>query len=186
MEYVILGLLMIRTRTLYEINKILKTRVALFYSASFGSISSAIGKLLAKGWISVEEQVARGRNKKIYAITPEGADAFATWLGSPIPGEQVKDHALTRLFFLGFLQPPDRVALISSHVAKLEALAADLATLADVAQQKPAPAARHDLARFQRLTLQYGQDYYAFSIAWFKRLLADLKEEVRAHDTTGA
>jgi DNA-binding PadR family transcriptional regulator len=186
MEYVILGLLMIRARTLYEINKVLETRVSLFYSASFGSISSAIGKLLEKEWISLQEQVEQGRNKKRYAITPAGTAAFSEWLGSPIPGEKVKDHALTRLFFLGFLTPHERVALITSHIAKLEALAADLGTLADAAQQQPAPAALHDVARFQRLTLHYGQEYYAFSIAWFKRLLADLEEEIGDDDAPGA
>ena len=186
MEYVILGLLMIRARTLYEINKILETRVALFYSASFGSISSAIAKLLEKGWISVQEQVEQGRNKKRYAITPAGAAAFTEWLGSPIPGEKMKDHALTRLFCLGFLAPHERVALITSHITKLEALAADLATLAETSRTLDAPAPLHAMVRFQMLTLQYGQDYYAFSIAWFKRLLADLEEEIRDQDAPGA
>lgn len=186
MEFVILGLLMIRARTLYEINKILETRVALFYSASFGSISSAISKLLEKGWISLDAQVEQGRNKKRYAITPAGAAAFAEWLNSAIPAEKVKDHALTRLFFLGFLEPQERVAVIGRHIERLEALATELAGLAETARVQDLPPARRTVARFQLLTLHYGQDYYAFSIAWFKRLLRDLEEEARDDDAPAA
>ncbi len=186
MEYVILGLLLIQARTLYEIKKVLDTKVSLFYSASFGSISSAITKLLEKQWISVQEQVEQGRNKKIYSIAPEGAAAFQEWLSSPIPGEKVKDHALTRLFFLGFLAPAERIALIAGHLARLEAQAAELAVFEAEAQSRPVEPAQQKLAAFQYLTLRYGQDYYAFSIAWFKRMLADLKEEIRDHDATGA
>jgi DNA-binding PadR family transcriptional regulator len=186
MEYVILGLLLIRTRTLYELKKVFDAKIALFYSASFGSISSAIGKLLEKQWITVQEQVEQGRNKKIYTITPDGAAAFQAWLGSAIPSEKVKDHALTRLFFLGFLSPAERVALIERHLAMLEAQAAELAALEAAAHGMAIPAAQQDIARFQALTLRYGQDYYAFSIAWFQRLLADLKDQTHDHDDTRA
>ena len=121
MEFVILGLLLLRERTLYEIKNVFEDTIALFYSASFGSISSAIGKLLEKEWVGVQEQVEHGRNKKIYTITPAGTAVFQEWLSSPITSEKVKEPALTRLFFMGHLAPLERIAGIETHVAALEA-----------------------------------------------------------------
>jgi DNA-binding PadR family transcriptional regulator len=182
MEFVILGLLMLREQTLYEIKKAFEDTISLFYSASFGSIGAAISKLLEKEWIGLEERVEHGRNKKIYAITPAGSAAFQDWLRSHIPSEKVKEPALTRLFFMGFLPATERIALIESHVAALEAIHATLAMLHAQAEQAEIPAEKHELAEFQLLTLDYGRDYYAFSIAWFKQLLTSLKEQTDDSD----
>ncbi|NJM05511.1 PadR family transcriptional regulator [Candidatus Gracilibacteria bacterium] len=175
MEFIILGLLMARERTLYELNKVLKTNITLFYSASFGSISSALGKLEAKQWVVLWETVERGRNKKVFAITAAGQEAFRAWLASPIPGEKVREPALARLFFFGYLPPQARIAAVEQHLASLETLAATLTLLEQQNTDVPLPAAHQDLAVFQQLTLRYGKDYYAFSIAWYRRLLDDLK-----------
>jgi PadR family transcriptional regulator, regulatory protein AphA len=175
MEFIILGLLMGRERTLYELNKLLKTSISLFYSASFGSISSVLDRLLAKGWVVSREVVERGRNKKLFTITAAGEEAFGGWLASPIPGEKVREPALTRLFFFGHLPPQARIAAVEQHLASLEALTAALELLDRQSADVPVPAEQRDLAAFQRLTLRYGRDYYAFSIAWYRRLLADLK-----------
>lgn len=182
MEFVILGLLMLRQQTLYEIKKAFEERIGLFYSASFGSIGTALAKLLEKEWIGLEAQVEHGRNKKIYSITPAGSAAFQDWLGSHIPSEKVKEPALTRLFFMGFLPAAERIALIESHLTALEALAAGLALLHAEAERVAVPAEKRQLAEFQMLTLRYGRDYYDFSIAWFKQLLTTLKEQANDAD----
>ncbi len=179
MEFVILGLLLLRARTMYEIKHVFEATLALFYSASFGSISTAIGKLLEKGWIAVQEQVDNGRNKKIYTITPAGTAAFQEWLNSHIPSEKVKEPALTRMFFMGFLDPAQRIAVLEAHVATLAGLYATLDLLELQAESLEVPAAQQDLATFQKLTLQYGKAYYAFSLAWYKRLLSTLKEQAQ-------
>ena len=177
MEFVILGLLMVRDQTLYQLKKAFEDTIALFYSASFGSLSAAIGKLVAKQWIVMEQKVDNGRNKKIYAITPTGTAAFQDWSSSPIPNEKVKDPALTRLFFMGDLDPHQRITVIETHIATLEAMYAALELLEKQAETLVIPAAYQERAAFQKLTLRYGSDYYAFSIDWFKRLLITLQEQ---------
>ncbi|MCU0491952.1 MAG: PadR family transcriptional regulator [Chloroflexaceae bacterium] len=179
MEFILLGLLIGRERTLYDLNKLLDSSISLFYSASFGSISSALNRLFAKEWVSLREAVEHGRNKKIYAITPAGAAAFQEWLQSPIPSEKVKEPALTRLFFLGHLQLAQRIAVLEAHLAALEALAHTLDQLEQQQATLVAPAEQHDISTFQQLTLNYGREYYAFSLAWFQRLLHTLKEQQR-------
>jgi PadR family transcriptional regulator, regulatory protein AphA len=177
MDVVILGLLMLRERSLYEMKKILEETFSLFYSASFGSLSSALAKMLDREWVTVEEKVEQGRNKKLYAITPAGQAAFFKWMGSPIPGEKVRDPALLRLFFLGFLPPADRARVIERHLAALEALREALILTQRQTAEVPVPPEREELATFQTLTLQYGIDYYTFSLAWFQQLLTSLQEQ---------
>jgi PadR family transcriptional regulator, regulatory protein AphA len=181
MEYIILGLLMQRERTLYEIKKVLETSISLFYSASFGSIGTALEKLVAKEWVVLRELVERGRNKKIYGLAPPGAAAFAAWLVSPIASEKVRDPALTRLFFLGHLAMPERIAVIKAHLVNLESHYAVLATLDEANANVTIPTMYEELVVFQQFTLDYGRDYYAFSIDWFKRLLRTLEEQT--HDS---
>lgn len=175
MEFIILGLLALRERTLYEINKILERNISLFYSASLGSIGSALSKLRAQGLVEVREVVERGRNKKLFAITPAGAEAFQTWLRSPIPSERVREPALARLFFLGHLPAAERIAVIEAHLAALEALLATLELLERQAVEAAIPDESGEIVAYQRLTLRYGRDYYTFSSAWYRRLLEELK-----------
>ncbi len=180
MESIILGLLMVRARTLYEIKKVLESPIALFYSASFGSISAALAAVASRGLVEGVEHVERGRNKKVYTITDAGCVAFHDWLNTPIPAEKVRDPVLLRLYFLGYLTPIERVALVEQHLATIETTRAALRDLEAHNVAQVIPADRQDLARFQMLTLDYGRDYYSFSIAWFTQLLATLKAEASA------
>ncbi len=177
MEFVILGLLALHAMTVYEINKALERGVSLFYSASFGSINTAIGKMLEKGWVSGDEKVENGRNKRVFHLTPAGMDAFQGWLNSEIEAEKVKDPALTRLYFMGFSNHQERIRVLEAHVEKLRQT---LKALELIHQQTTslqiAPQAQTK-AKFQLLTLQYGRDFYAFNIRWYETLLESLKQD---------
>ncbi len=176
MEYVILGLLLLKQRSIYEIKKILEETISLFYSASFGSINSAIDKLLVKQAVTMQEQVEAGRFKKIYSITPVGKIAFEQWLASTIPQEKVKDPALTRLFFLGFLTPNERIRLVREHLTSLQLVHAQLNSLLHEREQISVAAEQQALVDFQWLTLEYGLAYYNFSLNWYQQLLTKLEE----------
>jgi PadR family transcriptional regulator, regulatory protein AphA len=176
-EFVILGLLALRAMTVYEINKALERSVSLFYSASFGSINAAIGKMLAKGWVSGEEKVENGRNKKIFHLTPAGREAFQDWLNSDIEAEKVKDPGLTRLYFMGFTSAAERVRVLEAHLEKLRRTLDALELIHLQSIETETPPELEDVRRFQLFTLDYGRDFYAFNIAWYKNLLETLKKD---------
>ena len=71
MAYLILGLLMLRSLTIYDIKNTLEKKISPFYSASFGSIQTAVKKLLANQYVGFTQKVEHGRNKKEFFITPE-------------------------------------------------------------------------------------------------------------------
>lgn len=178
MEFVILGLLALRAMTIYDINKALEKGISLFYSASFGSINAAIGKMLTKGWVSAEEKVENGRNKKVFSLTPAGQQAFQTWLGSEIEAEKVKDPALTRLFFMGMLPIEQRVPLLETHLNNLRQTLDALNIVYGESVAKQVPPELQDIFDYQMLTLQYGLDFYTFNIGWYENLLRTLKTEL--------
>lgn len=177
MEFIILGLLALQAMTVYEINKALERSVSLFYSASFGSINAAIEKMLAKGWVSGEEKVENGRNKRTFHLTPAGRQAFQDWLASDIEAEKVKDPALTRLYFLGFTDPQERVRVLEAHIQNLRQIQGRLDFIHQQAGVLQIPEELQTVVKFQLLTLQYGRDFYAFNIRWYEALLESLKQD---------
>ncbi len=177
MEFVILGLLALRAMTVYDLNKALKRGISLFYSASFGSINAAVDKLLEKGWIASEERVENGRNKRVFHLTPAGRQAFQSWLESDIEMEKVKDPALTRLYFMGFADPQERVRVLAGHIEKLRRTLDALNLIHQQAAEIETPPGLADVRRFQMFTLDYGRAFYAFNIAWYENLLETLRKD---------
>jgi DNA-binding PadR family transcriptional regulator len=176
-EFVILGLLALRAMTVYEINKALERGVSLFYSASFGSINAAIGKMLDKGWVSGEEKVENGRNKRVFYLTPAGREAFQDWLKSDIEAEKVKDPGLTRLYFMGFAPSQERVRVLEAHLENLRRTLDALEFIHQQSAKIEVPPGLEDTRRFQMFTLDYGRAFYTFNIAWYQNLLDTLKME---------
>lgn len=93
MENMILGLLLLCGRTIYELRERIDKGLNLMYSSSMGSIQAAVKKLLRCGYITYEEAVENGKYKKIYRITESGKQHFLAWVntpieeqGSPMPG----------------------------------------------------------------------------------------------------
>jgi DNA-binding PadR family transcriptional regulator len=178
MEFVILGLLALRAMTVYEINKALERGVSLFYSASFGSINAAIGRLLKKSWISGEEKVENGRNKKIFNLTLAGQEAFQDWLSADIEAEKVKDPGLTRLYFLGLAPGDERIRVLEAHIEKLCRTLGALDSIHQQSVDTDSPPGLEDVRRFQMFTLDYGRAFYTFNIAWYQNLLETLKKDI--------
>jgi PadR family transcriptional regulator, regulatory protein AphA len=176
-EFVILGLLSLRAMTVYEINKALERGVSLFYSASFGSINAAVNRMLEKGWISGQEKVENGRNKRVFHLTPAGRQAFQGWLTSEIEAEKVKDPALTRLYFMGFSYPQERIRVLDAHIQNLRQLLGKLDLIHQQAANLQIAPEQQTKAKFQLLTLQYGRDFYAFNIRWYEALLESLRQD---------
>ncbi len=69
MENLILELLLLQRRTIYEIRKKLAANMDLLYSCSTGSIQAALRKLLVNGGVQINEVMEGGKTKKYYEIT---------------------------------------------------------------------------------------------------------------------
>ena len=114
MENIILGLLLLQSRTIYQLRKRINEGLNLMYSCSMGSIQAAIKKLLKNGYITSNEISENGKLKKIYSITDSGKNYFDSWLISPIDSYAAKNPELSKIYFLGFAEKETRIKLIKN------------------------------------------------------------------------
>ncbi|MGM0877777.1 MAG: PadR family transcriptional regulator [Bacillota bacterium] len=118
MEFVILGFLMIRNLTHYELKNVLQQKVSPFFSASLGSIQAELKKLEINGHVEFNEVVKNGRRKKIYAINDLGRQYFLDWMLTSIAPNQLEQDAATRLLFLGLMSSSDLLAVNQEEIIK--------------------------------------------------------------------
>ena len=102
MDNIILGLLLLSSRTIYQLRERIDKGLNMMYSNSMGSIQAAIKKLLNCGYIQYEEAVENGKYKKIYSITDSGKQNFIEWVSTPMEIQGSKNPELAKLYFMGF------------------------------------------------------------------------------------
>ena len=164
--------------SLYDLIKAFESGVSLFYGSSAGSIKRSLDNLLADGAIRVSRQEPGARGRKEYAITDVGRKRFDEWMRGEIEGD-FDSGALARLYFLGFVDAADRHDIL---VRMQDRALADLKCLnvveREVAKaQSDVPDDLHDVAFYQKATLDYGVSAMRHTYDWFTELVNDSLEE---------
>ncbi|MFP3715181.1 PadR family transcriptional regulator [Puerhibacterium sp. TATVAM-FAB25] len=173
MAHVILGLLLIAPQSLYDLVRAFEAGVALFYSASSGSIKRALDGLLERGLIEVASVEPGGRGRKAYRVTEAGRREFRAWMGGDPVGPDLETAALSRLYFLGLLDPAERAPVLRRVVGRIEAELAGLVALDERLGATDIPEEYRDVAEHQLATLQYGIGAHRFALGWFRERLAE-------------
>ncbi|MDB0440115.1 PadR family transcriptional regulator [Clostridioides difficile] len=196
MDKIILGLLMIKKLTIYELRSIIEMNFTSMCSNSMGSIQAAIKKLLEKKMIVYEELVENSVNKKFYILTNEGKECFLEWVQTAMISGKMKDMELSKLFFMGFVPTKKRLSLIESYLAdlkkekdhlenikkqdnntsKLQYIAyieknkTEFNHFLKISKNSNIQKEVQDIIDFELLTLQFGIDRTNFEIEWFEKL----------------
>lgn len=178
MDKIVLGLLMIKGRTIYEIKSKIEQGMNMMYSSSTGSIQAALKKLLALGFIEYNEIVEKGKYKKIYSITLKGVDSFNEWVNSPILANQAKNSELTKLFFMGLSDKEKREERIEKYIVSLEEIHDALKLICAEGNLMNVPNEQKELFNYQYLSAKYGVDTLAFEIKWYRKLLNNIKDGI--------
>lgn len=176
MENIILGLLILQARTIYQLRKRINAGLNLMYSCSTGSIQSALKKLLKNGHISVTEIEENGKLKKIYAITESGKNYFNAWLNIPIDSDAAKNPELAKIYFMGFAEKEIRVKLLERHIEDLEKIQFDLEKVCSEGKALLSEMQDNEILYYQLQTAVYGRDLMKFNIEWYSRFLKNIKE----------
>ncbi len=101
-----LGVLSLGDASGYEIRKMFEEGpFAHFHHASFGSIYPALSKLLEAEQVSCTVESQDGRpDKKVYAMTESGLEAFRAALRKTPEADKVRSEVLFMLFFADHLE----------------------------------------------------------------------------------
>lgn len=120
MDKLILGLLMIKHFTVYEIRQVLRQNFSSMCSDSLGSIQAALKKLSQQGAVTYSEYVEKGKMKKEYAITALGRILFLEWLKTPIDMSKNKNMDLGKFLFMGYLPKKEQLQMLDLTIEGLE------------------------------------------------------------------
>jgi len=113
-----LGVLTLGEASGYEIKKQFEEGpFAYFHQASFGSIYPALGLLAEQGLVTCTELAQRRRpDKKVYAITPEGLDAFKKALSRMPAKDRIRSETMVFLFFAHLIEPQHLEAVYDQYL----------------------------------------------------------------------
>lgn len=198
MKYFLLGLLMLKEMTVYQLQAMIAENFTAMCSDSMGSIQAALKNLLSNGLITCTAVTEKNVEKKYYRIKENGRKEFLMWLQNPIDMSQGKNTELGKLLFMGILPNDKRVELISAVIKNLESeltylkqilevnkdIEASKKELLDYYADNPDYAAAllsagkskniaksfSDIHKYEMLTAQHGADLVQFHIKWFKEL----------------
>ena len=195
MNNIILGILMMRRMTAYELRSVIGEHFQSMCSDSLGSIQAALKKLLQSGYVTYDEVTENGRFKKRYAITKEGRQSLIQWIKVPIDMGKTKNMDLGKFLFMGLVSKEEQTYLIDKLIASLQE---DYVTLQEIKERlmpelQKSEAVDYfredtvylngiceikntsdivqvvdDYSQFSLATLEYGIDLAAFNLAWFK------------------
>ena len=172
MENVVLGLLIIQSLTLYELNQAFKQGISMFYSASYGSLQIAVKNLLNKGMIVFEEKVEKGRNKKVYSITEQAGMPFISGCWMKSRSNKLEVTALSKVYFLGLIQDVEQKKQILLEILdKIQLVQEELSKMNEEISRIEIPDSYRDILKYQLKTLDYGLKAHSFAREWFLALL---------------
>lgn len=178
MEYVVLGLLLLKSMTIYELNQAFKGSISMFYSASYGSLQNATKKLLEKQWITKIEKVENGRNKKIFSINQAGQQAFTEWMFSEINPNKLETTALSKVSFLGLIpSPEDKKQVLQSILNTINQIDQELhQTKIELDQLEPQlPPEYQATFKYQLKPLEYGIRSHQMARQWVQEMIDELE-----------
>ena len=197
MDKIILGILMLRRMTAYELRNTIRDNFKSMCSDSLGSIQVTLKKLLSLKMVTFEELVEKGINKKRYAITDIGEKVLMEWIKIPIDISKTKNIDIGKLLFMGYIPKNEQKNLINKIILSLEEeyselknlkesinfenerLAIENYLLTDTEYQeriknlnKKNDVSKNikEISKFTLATLDYGIDVVDFNIKWFKKL----------------
>ncbi|GAA2088452.1 hypothetical protein GCM10009780_30490 [Actinomadura alba] len=104
----------------------------------------------------------------MYRLTDLGRQEFRAWMTGELAGPDLETAALSRLYFLGLLEPVERVPVLRRIMARIETDLAGLSALDKHLDTLNIPEEHRDLATHQRATLDYGIASHRFALDWFR------------------
>lgn len=177
MDYIILGLLLLKSRTIYQLRERIDKGLNIMYSSSMGSIQAAVKKLLNNGYIQYREIVENGKYKKIYSVTESGKQHFFEWVNMPMGTQNSKNPELAKLYFMGFSSREKRKESLQKYISQLKEQYDALDVICKEGENASVSDEDKDIILYQLAAARYGRDFMEFNIKWYQNLLDEMRSE---------
>lgn len=178
MDHIILGLLLLQSRTIYQLRERIRKGMDLMYSSSMGSIQAAIKKLLKHGYICYEESVESGKYKKTYIITDSGKRSFFKWVNNPIEMQNMKNPELVKVYFMGFSDKASCRNNIEKYLIHLTEKYHVLNAICEEGNNINITEENKDIVFYQLAAARYGRDFMKFNMEWYKNLMNEMEDKI--------
>ncbi len=158
MENVILGFLMIKPMSGYELRKSMLNSTGVFYDSSFGTIFPTLKKLKEKNLISTDSQSNGKRTVLVHSITEKGKNMLNKWLISGDNYLKLRYEFLAKIFFSGHLDKSTIESTIINHMHELQGTLNMISELESKSHEPQDP--------FHVYTVEFAKDFYRFLYQW--------------------
>ena len=171
LEYIILGMLMQKEMSGYDLKQWMAECTSYFFDASFGSIYPALKRMEQKGYIIYRESVEDGKFKKLYSISDLGKEYFLHWLEQPIEFVKANHNYLVNIYFYKYLSTDVAIKNLKEFVKVLEQ------HLNQLNGQKEYAENNYNIKHnFAYSTVTCGVHYFQAIIIWCNELIFHLEE----------
>lgn len=169
----LLGFIAREPRSGYGLKQLFATTPASVYQPSPGALYPALRRLVARGMLSVEEQVSAGRRQvRLYHVTAAGRAAHLDWLRRPVDrasvGSDLGLHLMRFVMMENNLERAEVLAFLKSLADALDGFVSGMERFLGSAR----PMARHG-----RLAVEHGLVMHRASLAWTRSTIAELERE---------
>lgn len=176
LEKLILGMLLYKNLTIYDMKKALDEGINQFFTTSFGALHPAVNKLMDRGFTDAVKVLENGRAKKVYSLTDSGKAYFLEWLEKDISMSKVQEEGLLRVFFYKELSKRKQISLLQKYVNEMKERVVALKHIKAFQQtaKKEIPKKYVEAFNYRVTTIDFGLGYYTFAIEWYERLIDDI------------
>ena len=149
--YVVLGLASVRRTTGHDLAAFAERSIGQFFSVTRSHVYSELERLCRLGLLTVIEiPQHRAPLKRVYQITPEGADLLASWLDEQeLVPERQRNLFLVRVFFGDRMSPERLNELLDGYEAAARRQRDRLAEIVERLAERPG-------SEFRRATAMFG------------------------------
>ncbi|MBY9080038.1 PadR family transcriptional regulator [Paenibacillus sp. HN-1] len=167
LEFVLLGMLMEGEMSGYDLKKTIDSTVGHFYNASYGSLYPALKRLTDKGHVSMRE-TSDSKNRKLYALLPEGRKAFMQWLAEP---QSSRRELLIRVFFFDYLEDEVRMEHLQGYRHTAEREVRELEAVRSIVEGELAGIEHPEDYYYRVSVLEYGLMHAKMQRQWIQDIM---------------
>jgi DNA-binding PadR family transcriptional regulator len=157
----LLGFLRMGPQSGYELAARIESTIGAFWNVTRSQIYRELRTLEEATLVSGGETGSRDRRR--FALTPSGRQAFAAWIAREPGQEIIRFPLLLTIFFGDTLEPSELARMLRDHRARHVATLEACRTQLEVNREQ----------KFPNLVTRFGAIYEEAVLAWFDTLAAD-------------